>query len=82
MQHFDVHPSLYKYSRETTSGLGSELKGESRVDGVVAIAVVAAHIKRPGEESIHSAGVNEVKKVMLDDDFSENCAKVYIDNEM
>ena len=44
MQHFDVHPSLYKYSGET-SGLGSELKGESRVDGVVAIAVLVARVK-------------------------------------
>jgi hypothetical protein len=48
----------------------------------VATAVLVVHIERLGEESIYRAGVNEVKKVMLDDDFSENCAKVYTDNEI
>jgi hypothetical protein len=65
-----------------TSRLGSELKGESRVEDVVAIAVLVLHIKRSGEESVYRARVNEVKKVMLDDDFSESCAKAYIGNEI
>jgi hypothetical protein len=37
----------------------------------VATAVLVVHIERLGEESIYRAGVNEEKKVMLDDDFSE-----------
>jgi hypothetical protein len=48
----------------------------------VAIAALVAHIKRLGEESIYCGGVNEVKKVMLDDDLSENCAKVYTDSKI
>jgi hypothetical protein len=53
----------------TTGRLGSEPKGESRVDDVVATAVLVVHIERLGEESIYRAGVNEVKKVMLDDEY-------------
>jgi hypothetical protein len=53
------------------TSIDSELKGKSRIDDVVAVAVLFVHIKRLGAALVHSARVNEVK-VTLDGDFSEN----------